>query len=77
MSTSMTSSPTRYASYLATTRASVLIERIHDLTDELQRDLARADRKRLYCEIRDIRRSLSSLEYELCEEEHDGHGDAC
>ena len=76
MATAM-SSPTAYGSYLATTHASALIKQISELTGQLQRDLELAERKRLLCEVRDIRRALRTLEYELLEETHDVRGDAC
>jgi hypothetical protein len=71
------SAPTSYERYVATTQAPTLGKRICTLANALERDLGHAERKHPLADIREIRRFLNTLEYELKQEIHDVHGEAC
>jgi hypothetical protein len=63
---------------MITTRASELVEHMARLVDRLEQDIDREDaRQPAFSEIRELRRSLNTLEQELRGETVSTIGDAC
>jgi hypothetical protein len=56
---------------------SLLTQQIELVTKELVSDLPLDEKKHLLTEIRDARRALTTLEYEVMDGIHEGRGDAC
>lgn len=65
------------ASPASTSAACVLVIRLGDLLARLEHDIDQAEKKEIIAEIRQIRRWLVELEYEVLEGHHMLAGDAC
>lgn len=58
------------------TQATITISHISDLSAQLQGDITHEQRQRIINELREMRRALMTLEYELLDDYYN-HGDAC
>ena len=76
MSIVTTERPTTPGPIRMTTMVSPSTRRIFRLSAQLRHDLEEPERKRLLADIRDLRRALSGLEYEVRGETDSCHGDA-
>lgn len=68
---------TDYVSPASTSAACTLVIRLGDLLAQLEHDIDQGEKKEILAEIRQIRRWLIELEYEVLEGHHELVGDGC